>query len=184
VWEPPILRKGRPPRHPLSISRLARSSPFAPLPRERVRSLPRSGPTLAVPKRCYRTAPCKESSHPSWVDFWVRLAFPSATERPTDRCGRRVPFCGQGAKDGCQKSKVDGLTDVAFHKKRNLAIAGVAKSAWVYCGLRNFRAGTKAGMSCFRRGALQVARAPTTSRRTWSAVVAQNHVLLSRLKPG
>src|ERR1700739_136052 len=40
VLELPILRTGRPRRHPLSISWLARSLPLAPLPRERVRSLP------------------------------------------------------------------------------------------------------------------------------------------------
>jgi hypothetical protein len=39
VLELSILRTGRPRRHPLSISPLARSLPLAPLPRERVRSL-------------------------------------------------------------------------------------------------------------------------------------------------
>src|SRR6202007_1546369 len=39
VLELPIFRTGRPRRHPLSISSLARSLPLAPLPRERVRSL-------------------------------------------------------------------------------------------------------------------------------------------------
>src|ERR1700751_3371089 len=39
VLELPILRTGRPRRHPLSISWLARSLPLAPLPRERVRSM-------------------------------------------------------------------------------------------------------------------------------------------------
>src|SRR5215471_20870628 len=42
VLELPILRTGRPPRHRLSFSWLARSSQLAPLPRERVRSMPHS----------------------------------------------------------------------------------------------------------------------------------------------
>src|SRR5215472_17608921 len=40
VLELPILRTERPRSHPLSISWLARSPPLAPLPRERVRSMP------------------------------------------------------------------------------------------------------------------------------------------------
>src|SRR6516162_11872054 len=43
VLELPILRTGRPRRHPLSIRWLARYLPLAPLPRERVRSLPLNG---------------------------------------------------------------------------------------------------------------------------------------------
>ena len=41
------------------------------------------------------------------------------------------------------QAKARGVTDVAFHKKRGLAVADMTKSAWVYRKLRNFRAGNR-----------------------------------------
>src|SRR6516164_7430120 len=83
VLEPSILRTGRPPRHRLSISRLARSSPLAPLarsalPRERVRSM--------------------TQSHRRWLVFAVihgRHVFdPTAFERQYSSRQILTPFLG------------------------------------------------------------------------------------------
>jgi len=43
------------------------------------------------------------------------------------------------------------VQDVAFHKKRGIAVADMVSSPWVYRRLRNFRAGIEAGISCFKR---------------------------------
>ena len=48
-------------------------------------------------------------------------------------------------------AKARGVSDVAFHKKRGLAIEDMVKSRWVYRKLRNFRAGIEAGISCLKR---------------------------------
>jgi IS5 family transposase len=47
-----------------------------------------------------------------------------------------------------QEKKARQVQDVAFHKKRGLKVDEMAKSAWVYRKLRNFRAGIEAGISC------------------------------------
>jgi IS5 family transposase len=77
--------------------------------------------------------------------------------------------------------------DVAFHKKRGLAVEDMVKSRWVYRKLRNFRAGIEAGISCLKR-AYGLARCSWRGldhfkTYIWSAVVAHNLVLLARLKP-
>jgi hypothetical protein len=48
-------------------------------------------------------------------------------------------------------AKALGVTDVAFHKKRGLAVEDMVKSRWVYRKLRNFRAGIEAGISYLKR---------------------------------
>ena len=85
------------------------------------------------------------------------------------------------------QAKGRGVTDVAFHKKRGLAVADMTKSPWVYRKLRNFRAGIEAGISCFKRaygGARCTWRGLDHFKAyVWSAVVAHNLVLFARLKP-
>ncbi len=50
------------------------------------------------------------------------------------------------------KARARRAGNVAFHKKRGLAIEDMVKSRWVYRKLRNFRAGIEAGIfSCFKR---------------------------------
>ena len=58
---------------------------------------------------------------------------------------------GYASRDNLNQAKARGVKDVAFHKKRGLAVADMTKSAWVYRKLRNFRAGIEAGISCFKR---------------------------------
>ena len=58
---------------------------------------------------------------------------------------------GYASKDNLKQAKERGVQDVAFHKKRGLAIEDMAKSPWVYRKLRNFRAGIEAGISRLKR---------------------------------
>src|SRR5207245_3173019 len=83
-------------------------------------------------------------------------------------------------------AKARGVNDVAFHKKRGLAVEDMVKSGWVYRKLRNFRAGIEAGISCLKR-AYALARCTWRGLAhfktyIWSAVVAHNLVLFARLK--
>ena len=58
---------------------------------------------------------------------------------------------GYASQHNLTAAKARGVTDVAFHKKRGLAVEDMVKSRWVYRKLRNFRAGIEAGISCLKR---------------------------------
>jgi transposase, IS5 family len=93
---------------------------------------------------------------------------------------------GYASRDNLTQAKARGIADVAFHKKRGLAVADMAKSPWVYRKLRNFRAGIEAGISCLKRaygGGRCIWRGLDHFKAyVWSAVVAHNLVLFARLK--
>lgn len=94
---------------------------------------------------------------------------------------------GYASADNVQAAKAKGIKDVAFHKKRGLAIEAMVKSQWVYRKLRNFRAGIEASISCLKR-AYGLARCTWKGMAhfrayVWSSVVAYNLALLTRLKP-
>ena len=97
------------------------------------------------------------------------------------------PQCGFASRDNLAAAKALGVRDMAFHKKRGLAIEEMVKSRWVYRKLRNFRAGIEAGISCLKRG-FGLARCTWRGLArfkayVWSAAVAYNLALLARLKP-
>jgi hypothetical protein len=108
----------------------------------------------------------------------------------TSRCGtppRQIAADGgYASRDNLAEAKGRGVTDVAFHKKRGLAVADMTKSPWVYRKLRNFRAGIEAGISCFKRaygGARCTWRGLDHFKAyVWSAVVPHNLVLFARLR--
>jgi IS5 family transposase len=132
------------------------------------------------------------------LDVVVETGNPADAERFLPMLERQIAHCGvpprQVAADGGYASqdnltaaKALGITDVAFHKKRGLAVEDMVKSRWVYRKLRNFRAGIEAGISCLKR-AYGLARCTWRGldhfkTYIWSAVVAHNLVLLARLKP-
>jgi IS5 family transposase len=94
---------------------------------------------------------------------------------------------GYASRDNLNQAKARGVRDVAFHKKRGIAIEDMVKSPWVYRKLRNFRAGIEAGISCLKR-AYGAARCTWRGldhfkAYIWSAVVAHNLTLFARLKP-
>ncbi len=109
-------------------------------------------------------------------------------ERHAERYGC-MPW--QAAADGGYAStgnlrvaKDKGVEDVAFHKKRGLAIEDMVKSQWVYRRLRNFRAGIEAGISCLKR-AYGLARCTWKGlvhfhAYVWSSVVAYNLSVFAR----
>ena len=94
---------------------------------------------------------------------------------------------GYASKENLKDAKKLGIEDVAFHKKRGLAIEDMVRSKWVFTQLRNFRAGIEATISCLKR-------AYGLGRCTWkgikhffayvhSPVFAYNLALFSRLRP-
>jgi len=112
-------------------------------------------------------------------------------DRHIDRCGtpprQMAADGGYASRDNLDQAKRRGVTDVAFHKKRGLAVADMTKSSWVYRKLRNFRAGIEAGISCFKRayggGRCTWRGLDHFKAYVWAAVVAHNLVLFARLKP-
>jgi len=112
-------------------------------------------------------------------------------DRHIDRCGtpprQMAADGGYASRDNLDQAKRRGVTDVAFHKKRGLAVADMTKSSWVYRKLRNFRAGIEAGISCFKRayggGRCTWRGLDHFKAYVWAAVVAHNLVLFARLNP-
>lgn len=95
---------------------------------------------------------------------------------------------GYATRDNLDQAKARGVADMAFHKKRGLAIEDMVKSRWVYRQLRNFRAGIEAGISCLKR-AYGLTRSTWRGLEhfkayVWSSVVAYNLTLLVRLESG
>jgi IS5 family transposase len=132
------------------------------------------------------------------LDVVIETGNPADAERFLPMLDRHIARCGApprqmaadggyASRDNLDQAKARGVTDVAFHKKRGLAVADMTKSAWVYRKLRNFRAGIEAGISCFKRayGGGQCTWRGLDHFKTyvWSAVVAHNLVLFARLKP-
>ena len=91
---------------------------------------------------------------------------------------------GYASTANLRVAKDKGVEDVAFHKKRGLAIEDMVKSRWVYRRLRNFRAGIEAGISCLKR-AYGLARCTWKGlvhfeAYVWSSVVAYNLSVFAR----
>jgi IS5 family transposase len=133
------------------------------------------------------------------LDLVIETGNPADAERFVPMLDRHIAHCGTpprqmaadgsyASRDNLDQAKARGVSDVAFHKKRGLAVADMAKSAWVYRRLRNFRAGIEAGICCFKRayggGRCTWRGLDHFKAYVWSAVVAHNLVLFARLKPG
>jgi transposase, IS5 family len=133
------------------------------------------------------------------LDLVIETGNPADAERFLPMLDRHIARCGTpprqtaadgsyASRDNLDQAKAPGVTDVAFHKKRGLAVADMAKSSWVYRKLRNFRAGIEAGISCFKRayggGRCTWRGLDRFKAYVWSAAVAHNLVLFARLKPG
>jgi len=133
------------------------------------------------------------------LDLVIEAGNPADAERFLPMLDRHIAHCGApprqmaadggyASRDNLIQAKARGVSDLAFHKKRGLAVAEMAKSAWVYRKLRNFRAGIEAGISCFKRayggGRCTWRGLVHFHAYVWSAVVAHNLVLFARLKAG
>ena len=91
---------------------------------------------------------------------------------------------GFASKDNLDDLKDLGIEDVAFSKRRELAVLDMVRSSWVYKRLRNFRAGIEGIISFLKRG-LGLDRCRWKGLRsfeayTWSAIVAANLLVLAR----
>ena len=132
------------------------------------------------------------------LDVVIETGNPADSERFLPMLDRHIALCGSpprqvaadggyATRDNLEQAKARGVSDVAFHKKRGLAIEDMVKSRWVYRRLRNFRAGVEAGISCLKR-AYGLTRSTWRGLAhfkayVWSSVVAYNLTLLARLKP-
>jgi len=85
------------------------------------------------------------------LDVVVEAGNPADAERFLPMLDRQIARRGapprQTAADGGYASRDNlkqarGLQDVAFHKKRGIAVADMVSSPWVYRRLRNFRVTT------------------------------------------
>ncbi len=132
------------------------------------------------------------------LDVVIEQGNPADTDRLLPMLERHVELFGkaprQVAADGGYASganleavKAMGVVDMAFNKKRGLSIVDMAKSAWVYRQLKNFRAGIEAGISCLKR-AYGLTRCNWKGLAhyqsyVWSSVVSYNLTLIARLRP-
>ena len=93
---------------------------------------------------------------------------------------------GFASKENLAFAKEHGVKDAVFAKKRGLSILDMAKSAWVYKKLRNFRAGIEAGISTLKR-AFGLDRCTWSGwegfkRYVWSSIVSYNLLVLARIR--
>jgi IS5 family transposase len=132
------------------------------------------------------------------LDVVIEAGNPADSERLLPMLERHIARSGaaprQAAADGSyasrdnlSRAKACGVRDMAFHKKGGLKIEDMVRSRWVYRQLRNFRAGIEAHISCLKRG-YGLARCTWRGlghfrAYVWSAVVAYNLALFTRLKP-
>jgi len=93
---------------------------------------------------------------------------------------------GFASKDNLAFAKEHLVKDAVFAKKRGLSVLDMAKSAWVYKALRNFRAGIEAGISTLKR-AFGLGRCTWKGwegfgRYVWSSIVSYNLLVVARAK--
>jgi len=83
-------------------------------------------------------------------------------------------------------AKGHDVKDAVFAKKRGLSVMEMAKSAWVYKMLRNFRAGIEAGISVLKRAfGLDCCTWSGWSgfkQYVWSSIVSYNLLVLARIR--
>jgi IS5 family transposase len=132
------------------------------------------------------------------LDVVIEAGNPADSERLLPMLERHSAVYGQAprqaaadgsfaSRDNLHQAKAQGVRDMAFHKKGGLRIEDMVRSRWVYRKLRNFRAGIEADISCLKR-AYGLARCTWRGlghfrAYVWSAVVAYNLALFTRLKP-
>jgi transposase, IS5 family len=108
-------------------------------------------------------------------------------EQLYQRRPRQVVFDGGFCSRSNWKAiRSKGIRDVAFSRGRGLKVHEMAKSAWVYQQLRNFRAGVE-GVISFLKRVFGLDRCRWKSLRSfhsyvWSSIVSCNLLLLARHK--
>jgi IS5 family transposase len=98
---------------------------------------------------------------------------------------RQVAFDGgYTSRANLRSIKGKGVKDVVFHKKRGLEISEMAKSAWVFKKLKNFRAGIEGCISFLKR-VFGLTRCTWRSHASftsyvWASVVSFNLLVMAR----
>jgi IS5 family transposase len=91
---------------------------------------------------------------------------------------------GFASKDNVAAIKALGVKDVAFSKKRGLAVSEMVRESWIYRCLRNFRAGIESMISflkrCFGLTRCTWRGMPSFRAYTWGSIVSANLLLLAR----
>jgi IS5 family transposase len=92
---------------------------------------------------------------------------------------------GFASHDNLSFAKDKQVKDAVFAKRRGLSVLDMAKSAWVYKVLRNFRAGIEAGISTLKR-AFGLDRCTWSGWKgfkqyVWSSIVSYNLLVLARI---
>ncbi len=92
---------------------------------------------------------------------------------------------GFASKDNLATAKALGVEDMAFNKKRGLEINAMARSAWVFRRLRDFRSGIEGVISTLKR-AFQMDRCTwrgvdSFKAYVWASVTSFNLIVLARL---
>ena len=135
------------------------------------------------------------------LDVVVEDGNPADTKRLIPMLKRQIDIYGEApdkasvdggyaSQDNLLNAKYLGVKDMAFHKKRGLAIEDMVKSKWVYKQLRNFRAGIEGNISCLKRAYGLTCCVwkgwEKFKSYIWSSIVAYNLSLLSKLlsQPG
>lgn len=108
-------------------------------------------------------------------------------ERVYGRPPRQVSADGGFAsQENLEKAKGMGIKDVAFAKKKGLAVLEMVKSHWVYKKLRNFRAGIEANISRLKRSfgfsCCDWTGWAGFKQYIWSAIVSYNLLVLAQLQ--
>ncbi len=104
-----------------------------------------------------------------------------------DRAPRQVSADGGFAcRTNLEFAKDHNVKDAVFSKKRGLTVMEMARSAWVYKVLRNFRAGIEAGISTLKR-AFGLDRCTWSGWRgfkqyVWSSIVSYNLLVMARTR--
>ncbi len=93
---------------------------------------------------------------------------------------------GFASKANVECAKALGVEDIAFHRKRGLEISDMARSAWVFRRLRDFRSGIEGCISTLKR-AFQMGRCTwrglgSFKSYVWTSVTAFNLIVLARHK--
>jgi IS5 family transposase len=92
---------------------------------------------------------------------------------------------GFASHDNLSFAKDKQVKDAVFAKRRGLSVLDMARSAWVYKVLRNFRAGIEAGISTLKR-AFGLDRCTWSGWKgfkqyVWSSIVSYNLLVLARI---
>ncbi len=91
---------------------------------------------------------------------------------------------GYTSRANLRSIKEKGVKDVVFHKKRGLEISEMAKSAWVFKKLKNFRAGIEGCISFLKRvfGLTRCTWRSSASFKSyvWASIVSFNLLVMAR----